>query len=1032
MDHTSEDCQNMFTQDQADRMHATFLTTRASLLVSDGCTPVGCTLATSIVGTNETCVGANDGSANLTVTLGTTPYTFAWSTGATTEDVSGLAPASYTVTVTDAAACVVTDGVTITAAAAILSTLVPTNTTCGGCSDGSIDLTASGGAAPLTFIWSNGATTEDISALLQGTYTVTITDNNGCTDIDAAFVSDPLPCIVLSVSTSATNVSCNGGNDGSTTAIPSGGTAPYTYSWDDPGLQTTVTATGLVAGSYSVTVTDAVGCSNVIGSGGKQNYTPASTYNTFYGAYNLSLLNDSNYNAGTIWGPGTPIPYEVSMTFSSATLIDSVRLRAGQYNGDYWSPLSMQLYLGTSGGTLLTTITPTYSMDGYSFTNTLSGTLYTWVITPSGSYSSIREIECYTTGGSGGSTNVTEPASSLTLSTTVQDATCVGCTDGSIDLTVSGGTSPYTYAWSNAATTQDITGLGAGIYSVTVTDNNGCTSNISATVDEATCSIPTTTSSVNATCNGLFDGSGTVSVTGGGPLVQLTYTPTSSYNTFYGVYNLTYLNDGDLSDGSIWGAGTPNPYEITLTFDSVIVLDYIKLKSGQFNGNYNKPVLVTLYRGTSGGTLLATFTPGYSLDTYNFSNTVASTVYTLVVTPAANGYSSIREIECYGNVSGGGYTYLWDAQAGGQTTATATALTAGTYNVTVFDTSGCSAITIVTVSETSGLTLTMGSTDATCNGCVDGIATVSASGGGGGGNQQTYTPASTYNSFYSTWDLSLINDADIDVGTIWSSNTPDPYEMTMTFPTAVSLDTVKLRGGQFNGNYHIPSQMKLYRGTSSGVLLSTITPTDFMTSYGFVNGGSDTLYTWVISPNATTYSSIREIEAYSSSGSSYSYIWDDIAFQTTSTAGGLASGTYNVTVTDIIGCIATGSVFVDQPPLKTSENGSDPEAEAEPDPDPSAIKEHGASLQAAIYPNPTAGLVNIRLENSGVPRDGIVQLYDLYGKLLFVEEFRFSSGSSDYAINFTDRVTYGIYFLKILVGEDEVLRQKLIIASHHR
>ena len=153
-----------------------------------------------------------------------------------------------------------------------------------------------------------------------------------------------------------------------------------------------------------------------------------------------------------------------------------------------------------------------------------------------------------------------------------------------------------------------------------------------------------------------------------------------------------------------------------------------------------------------------------------------------------------------------------------------------------------------------------------------------------------------------------------------------------------------------------------------------------------------------------------------------------LSFSNLLTGWGLASATYNVTVTDIRGCFALGSVFVDQPSVKTSGDG--PDTELDPDPGSTDIKEHTAGLEASFYPNPSTGLINLKLNNKGAPRDGIVQLYDLYGKLLFVKEIRFSAGNSTCVVNLPGSISYGVYFLNIFAGEDKVLGQKLIIATH--
>ena len=136
-------------------------------------------IATPVV-TNTTCT-ASIGAINITVSGGTSPYTYLWSNGATTEDISGLAAGTYTVTVTDANGCTINLPVTVgTDNSTITVTPVVTNTTCTA-SIGAINITVSGGTSPYTYLWSNGATTEDISGLAAGTYTVTITDANGCT-----------------------------------------------------------------------------------------------------------------------------------------------------------------------------------------------------------------------------------------------------------------------------------------------------------------------------------------------------------------------------------------------------------------------------------------------------------------------------------------------------------------------------------------------------------------------------------------------------------------------------------------------------------------------------------------------------------------------------------------------------------------------------------------------------------------------------------------------------------------------------------
>ncbi|HEX3164886.1 MAG TPA: T9SS type B sorting domain-containing protein, partial [Chitinophagaceae bacterium] len=213
--------------------------------------------ATPIV-TNTMC-SASIGAINITVSGGTSPYTYLWSNGAITEDISGLAAGTYTVTITDANGCSTTSTSTIIAIGVpITVTPVVTNTMCTA-SIGAINITVSGGTSPYTYLWSNGATTEDITGLNAGTYTVTITDANGCTTtLPFSVAANSVTILATPV---VTNTTCTA-SVGAINLIVSGGTSPYTYLWNN-GV-TTPNITGLAAGNYTVTITDANGCTSNI------------------------------------------------------------------------------------------------------------------------------------------------------------------------------------------------------------------------------------------------------------------------------------------------------------------------------------------------------------------------------------------------------------------------------------------------------------------------------------------------------------------------------------------------------------------------------------------------------------------------------------------------------------------------------------------------------------------------------------------------------------------------------------------------
>ncbi len=367
---------------------------------------------------NVSCNGDNTGSASASATGGIGPYTYAWSNGATTASNTGLMAGTYTVTVTDASGCTDTEIVTITEPTALVASVgSSTNVLCNSGSNGSATATASGGTAAYTFLWSNGSSTATVTGLSAGTYTVTVTDANGCTDTDIVTISEPA-ALVANV-TSSNNASCNGSNDGAATASAAGGTAPYSFSWSNGA--STAGATGLIAGSYTVTVTDANGCTDT----DVVNITePAILVASISGNVNVSCNGGAN----------------------------------GSLTASATGGTTAYTYLWSDGSTAATA-------------SGLSAGTYTVTITDANGCSDTE------------SAIVTEPTL-LLLSTSAVNVTCNGGLDGAIDLTVSGGTTSYTFSWSSGAVTEDINSIAAGTYTVTVTDANGCSDNTSETLSE--------------------------------------------------------------------------------------------------------------------------------------------------------------------------------------------------------------------------------------------------------------------------------------------------------------------------------------------------------------------------------------------------------------------------------------------------------------------------------------------------------------------------------------------------------------------
>ncbi|MFN3755283.1 T9SS type A sorting domain-containing protein, partial [Flavobacterium sp.] len=212
-------------------------------------------LASTYVVTPATCAG-NNAQVTVTATGGTLPYTILWSNGSTTFTNSNLVTGTYTYTVTDANACQVFGTVTIVNIPALVATTTQTNVSCFAGTNGSVTATVTGGTSPYTILWSNGSTSFTLNNLLAGTYTGVITSTNGCTANVSSTITQPTTALAITMS--QTPVTTSGGY-GTATATVTGGTAPYTYSWDSTPIQTTQTAS-LQVGWYMVTVTDANGC----------------------------------------------------------------------------------------------------------------------------------------------------------------------------------------------------------------------------------------------------------------------------------------------------------------------------------------------------------------------------------------------------------------------------------------------------------------------------------------------------------------------------------------------------------------------------------------------------------------------------------------------------------------------------------------------------------------------------------------------------------------------------------------------------
>lgn len=401
-----------------------------SVIVTDanGCTAVDVvnvlqpsTLSVSTTQTNILCNGGNNGNATANPTGGTPGYTYSWSNGDTNQMATGLVAGTYSVLTTDANGCTSVSSVTITQPSVLTATANSTAVSCNGGNDGTATAIPAGGTPGYTFVWNNGQTAQTATGLSYGTYTVSITDANGCTTVTTASVSQPT---VLTSTTSQTTLPCYGGNNGTATATPSGGTPGYNYSWNTSPAQNTQTATGLSAGTYNVIITDANGCTTV----SSVTLTQPSQLFAVSSQTNLLCYGDANGTATINPSGGTP-GYNYSWSTSP---VQNTQTATGLANGTYNVTVT-----DANGCTIVTSVT------------------------------------------------ITQPLQLLVTASTTS-VTCNGGTNGAITATASGGSPGYSYSWSSGQSTPTITGLSSGTYVVTITDVNGCTTQTSVNINQPT------------------------------------------------------------------------------------------------------------------------------------------------------------------------------------------------------------------------------------------------------------------------------------------------------------------------------------------------------------------------------------------------------------------------------------------------------------------------------------------------------------------------------------------------------------------
>ena len=459
-------------------------------LGSCGSAPPTCNLSASASGTNPSCNGGTNGTVTLSVSGSNGTPTYSWSNGTTSKDLTGVGAGTYSVTVTNGS-CTTTASVNITQPSAIDVTCSKIDVTTNGGSDGTATVMPNGGTSPYTYLWSNGQTTLSISGLISGTYSVTVTDANGCTNSCTSKVDQPAVVVCnLTASIPFLGFICtNSGGSGVTLTVnQTGGTGPYTYNWSVSNLYVTA------PGNYKVTITDGNGCTAVDNINVQANTLSAVLTQTACTSIGIPVTLAVSGSAGHTW---------------------TVKLKPALGKGP-------DVVVGTGSNNTAFSYEIPFSATNGAPDYTGAGLWIFWD----------DDMFCPTD-------YFSMPCCSLSASAIGTNPKCNLGKDGTVTLSVSGANGTPTYSWSNGATSKDLTGVGAGTYSVTVTDGI-CTVTANVTISEPT-PLAIVCSKIDVTTNGGSDGTATVMPNGGTSLYSYIWSNGQTTSSISSLISGTYV-----------------------------------------------------------------------------------------------------------------------------------------------------------------------------------------------------------------------------------------------------------------------------------------------------------------------------------------------------------------------------------------------------------------------------------------------------------------------------------------------------------
>ncbi len=955
----------------------------------NGCTITGSTTVTEpsasltvniLNSQNPNCFNSNDGQIEVDAQGATPNYTYLWNNGQQTSIANNLTAGTHIVTITDANGCTITTSRVLTRPTPItLSTQILSNyngaaISCIGLNDGSVGVTAAGGAGTYSYQWSpTGANTATIQNLVAGTYDVTVTDIAGCTADTNIIINDPTP---LAATFSQVNILCHGEANGQILASATAGTGTlgingYEYKLVGPNQNGNVFSNtnsyfNLVAGAYIVHVRDGNNCETLLNinitepdsvlidsirltsvlcngdhtgtatahsSGGNPPYhyiwshdatqTTAFASGLAVGLHNVTVVDANNCDRVQVFNISEPTALVGSITANNITCRGGQTTATASATGG--SPiLGGYLYRWDNGSTNATAINLTAGVHCVSISDA----------------NACLQVSCIT---------ITEPSTSLSANIITQtNALCHGGNNGTATVQGTDGTAPYTYAWANGQTTATATNLPLGTHTVVVTDSLGCTDNTTVTISEPNPLQATINSTTAANCFGGNDGQAIVNGTGG--TVPYTYawangqTAPSATNLAVGTAQVT------LTDAN--GCQATANYTITAP-TAIRQVQYDSSNISCRGGNDGMARILVV-----GGTPTTGYTyqwSGSNSTSHTANNLAAGTQYVTISdfnacqlidtftleepSQGLNGYLNNSPALCFGQASGeltatinggtGNYTYTW---SNGANTIAADSLVSGIYSITVSDSLNCVLVLQDTVGEAQAIQITANVVrPVSCHNGADGQANGQVISGGLAPYTYVWTdPAGQIGTVASNLMAGAVSLVVLD-----SNGCTARASVTLSEPNAITVQEVVQHiscHGEVDGAIQITGSNQtlvnyIWSNGQAGNAIQSLNAGSYTVT---VTNNSpiacqDSFTFTIIEPaiirlaisesksmNCYEDDDARAIVRPSGGTAAYTYQWSGNGGAAAESQD-LAAGTYSVTVVDANGCSSDTSIAISQP-----------------------------------------------------------------------------------------------------------------------